>query len=213
MASAIQIGSFIIARDDKDISHLPQLVRMVSSVTAEQIELIGFRIGDRIGNNLGMLPKARIDEIVNQKRGIPLTGPEKFLMMLQNDAVEAAVQRGDQKLLSEEKHHSFVMQICFDIKEKIAESFSTPVNFIDQGIQFSLFKYEPEGILKKTAESLEIEILPIYAPQNYFIEFKVDIALSNQQQALVFSVIEKSRDIEFDRDTFTIAKLEEEFFA
>lgn len=180
------------------------LAEMLRGVTAEQIKLISLKIGDLIGNRLGVVPKAEIDQIVREKKGVtkPLNCLEHLLQRIQGEAVKTAKEKGELKLLSEDKQRKFVEHIHVPIQKAIANALSTTIDFLNEGIAFSLSTHDPVGVLAETAQAIGVEIPSIQVPEHYTVELHLDEALS--QQALVFSLIEKSRGIEFHRENFTV---------
>jgi hypothetical protein len=106
------------------------------------------------------------------------------------------------------------MQIAlWPVIKKITDSFSTPLSFLEDGLEFQISDNGPMGFVKETAEKFNIEITLDDIPRKYFVTLKLDENLTNytnEKSDLIFVLTEESEGIEFSKRTFTIKELEQE---
>ena len=98
--------------------------------------------------------------------------------------------------------------MLFPVREKIRQSFSTPADFLEQGMRLELTDYHPVGILAESAEEIGLKITLLDVPPRYEIEMKLDQELTRERGKLVFTLIQTSGGVELSKESFTIQELE-----
>lgn len=187
------------------------LEEKISKINATQLELLGWRLASQILHNLGKVAKARIEPEVAQKKGAPLSEAQLRTLEMGRMAAEKEVEISGIEFLSGSKSADFITAMLSLIKNAISKNFSTPSQFLTSGLDFKLSEHNPEGILAETAKKIRIDINMNQVPIRYYIHLRIDKALSQQQSKLVFSFTEESDGVEFDKHTFTVEQLEQDF--
>lgn len=183
----------------------------ITSITAEQIELIGVKIAKALVNNLGLGNKARIAQKTVQNSAKPVDGMR--IMMMRQAVTFAKLGDGKAQFLSDKDTAKFLAVSLELIKKDITASLSISDLFFEEGAYIELSDYEPKGVLKKTAKQIGVKITQLEVPMRYYIFLKLDLELTHEKSDLVFSLTEKSEGVEFSKKTFTLKELEEELNA
>jgi len=218
----------------------------IRSINAQQIHLIGKEISKNIFNSIGPIGKARIDQIVMEKKGeVPAIGSITPLQRQLLTYVSMSLKKGNKqsspeehgknvpengsmtplerriiadlvtsykkenKQFNPEEHgERFLSIVLSPVEDAIKDSFSRPEWFLDNGIEFQISDNKPVGVLKKTAEEIDIIMGVNDVPTNYYIHLQLDKELAQKGSELVFALIQKSEGVEFSNKTFTIKELE-----
>ena len=211
MTPAISTGNTIVSDSvAKPTLSSREIVEKLSSINAEQIELIGTQIVQKVLNNLGPVRKLKVALKVSEAKGEPMNGIEQATLLL---SAKQAISNGKRQFLSKLDASRFVMTALWPVKSAIRESFSTPSAFLRDGLFFQLSDYEPEGFLAETAEKMGIALNFTDVPTKYCVRLKLDNELTNEKSDLVFSIIEQSHGVIFPETYFTVKELEEKFYS
>lgn len=182
--------------------------KMIASVDALQIELIGSKICEKIVNNLGTVPRARImQQVVKEKDFADHFSKMVFLMA--THAADEDMEKG-KRFLTEDQAGSFLLYLLWPVKDLITGGFSRPHHFVKAGVTFEISDYEPTEMINKIAKKIGVEITLVQVPHKYSIYLKLDEKLTSEKSQLVFNLIGVSQGVEVSKETFTINELEEE---
>jgi hypothetical protein len=194
-----------------------EISEKISSIDALEIELLSRKIITRIMKNLGDTNVNRIEQKINN---INLEKSPSLVSMMaalylalegMGGEIQLNIEGRKPTFLSKKDANKFMLEALSPMQKEIANSFSTPSIFLEDGICFQISdQYEPMGFVSKAAETIGVD-LTFQIPHTYRVRLKLDEQLTQKKSDLVFSLTGESRGIEISKETFTIKKLEEEF--
>lgn len=183
------------------------LEEKISKIDAWHIELISLAIINQILPNLGSEGKARVEE-----RVLEVTGKRAQLSILELAALiigPLIEMKGDDPLhLSSDKLALFSHALLLPIRDSITKAFSTPLRFKDDGLTFQLSDEAPTKILEESASKIGFEITPDKVPSKYSIVLRVEKEQSHKNSILIFSLTEKSGEVEFSKQFYTFDEVD-----
>jgi len=185
-----------------------KIIEKLRSITVWQIELIGIEIAEKMRSNLGPVAKAKVAIQVMNAMNVDLNNRimEKHLM-----TGRMAMQTHSLHFFSGPESLLFMKTAIEPIKAVITGSFSTPVEFLQNGKTFSVSNCGPTDFLQSIAGTMKIHLNETNTPENYSIHLSLSREVINDRSELVFCITEKSEGTVFSTTTFTAEELEKKF--
>lgn len=174
----------------------------IASVDQTQHELIGLEIAQLIISRLGHAPKAHVDQMVIKQIKEPSKAQITMTVIAKMAAEQAKVD-----LLTPEQKASLQMGLLWHIKDKIKQSFSTPTDFIQQGVSYQASDYEPAQWITDKTSTMGIELSQMHIPSKYHIDLTLDQLQSEKKSELVFKIEEQSDGVIFQTTSFALSDL------
>lgn len=169
------------------------LSEIVSRVTAEQIESIAVEVATTATDHVGLKPKARIFNIVLEKKGSTANSEDRFIASVLKQGLEMTIKANKPVVFTDEEQKRLQAKLLGPMKQAITEAFSIPDKFLNEGIQWTLSEQNPCGILETAAEEAALVIEEIHVPSSY----RLSLTLNEGDNA--FCLTASSDGIEFEK--------------
>lgn len=191
-------------------SSTTKFIEKIKNITPLEIDIFGIKIVNMILDNLGPSAKKRVEEKVKQTSGASAVAPhiDEFLQQILLSYTMSREQNG--MFLSELDRAKITIKLLWPIKESLQGSFKKdPYAFLECRLFFHLSDYEPMEILSFGQTGIKITREDI--PPKYSLCLMLEETLSEEQSKLVFSLIQESDHVEFNKETFALEDLFQDF--
>ena len=183
------------------------ITEKIRSIDATQIELIGRKIVETILKRLGPDGKYEAEQLVFEKnKKVGQFDPET-LAALGYFKILADQFKG-KNFLTKEQTTLLMNEVLQPVKADLEKSFSTPSEFIKNGLGFFLSNQDPEGLIADAARKNAVNLNMNHIPLRYRVRLELDQSLTQKHRDLSFSIKELSDIVEFNNILFILKSSE-----
>lgn len=188
-----------------------EMTGKISSIQALSISQISVKVVEKIINNLGPTRKAIISNQIAEKQQHEKrsTAPSKQVPL------SGSLKSPNRPFLSNDQALQLKTAASSWIRNKITQSFSIPMGFIEEGLSFQISKKseEPQSemavadFIANPAQKNGIKLSDANVPSQFCIRLELDQKSTQSKNILVFALIMQSEGIAFSTETFTLEEL------